>query len=398
MKVTFKTVKQESFQMELEESAKISEVKTLIESEKGRSFPADSLVIIAQGKILKDDTTLADNKVTGAGFLVVMVSAKAKAKPTEAPSAAAASQPASGAPSTPAPAPAATQAPPTEAPRSSPAAAVGTPVPASTAAPAAGAADPYSGMASQLATGSALEQSISQICEMGFPREQVMHAMRAAYNNPDRAVEYLTTGIPPGLGNAPPAAGAGSAASQPSSGGSPGATPSGGAPAPAGPNAQPLDMFAPQGPGGGGGGQGGPLDFLRSNPQFQGLRNIVRSNPAILQPMLQELAKQNPQLLQMINQHQAEFLRLLNESPPAGTGNSDAAELAAQLGAAAQGLPMPEPMQVHLSPNDIAVIERLETLGFDRMLCIEAYLACDKNEELAANYLLEHGAGGDDMS
>lgn len=38
---------------------------------------------------------------------------------------------------------------------------------------------------------------------------------------------------------------------------------------------------------GGGGGQGGPLDFLRSNPQFQGLRNIVRSNPQILQPMLQ---------------------------------------------------------------------------------------------------------------
>ena len=35
-----------------------------------------------------------------------------------------------------------------------------------------------------------------------------------------------------------------------------------------------------------GGGQG-PLDFLRSNPQFQGLRQIVQSNPQILQPMLQ---------------------------------------------------------------------------------------------------------------
>ncbi len=38
---------------------------------------------------------------------------------------------------------------------------------------------------------------------------------------------------------------------------------------------------------GGTGGAGGPLDFLRSNPQFIALRQIVQSNPMILQPMLQ---------------------------------------------------------------------------------------------------------------
>ena len=32
---------------------------------------------------------------------------------------------------------------------------------------------------------------------------------------------------------------------------------------------------------------GGPLDFLRTNPQFIALRQIVQSNPMILQPMLQ---------------------------------------------------------------------------------------------------------------
>jgi UV excision repair protein RAD23 len=44
-----------------------------------------------------------------------------------------------------------------------------------------------------MAVGDSYETAISNLVEMGFPRDQVVAAMRAAFNNPDRAAEYLMT-------------------------------------------------------------------------------------------------------------------------------------------------------------------------------------------------------------
>jgi UV excision repair protein RAD23 len=56
------------------------------------------------------------------------------------------------------------------------------------------------------------------------------------------------------------------------------------------------------------------MDFLRNSPHFQQLRHLVQQQPAMLEPILQQVAEGNPQLAQMIGQNQDQFLQLLSEA------------------------------------------------------------------------------------
>ncbi|KAK4070211.1 uncharacterized protein Triagg1_6632 [Trichoderma aggressivum f. europaeum] len=355
MKVTFRDLKQQKFVLDVEPTDKISAVKEKISAEKG--WDPKTQKLIYSGKILKDDDTVQSYNIEEKGFVVCMVN---KPKPAAAPAAAAAP------PATPAP-------PVTSTPAVPPA-----PVQTSTQAapPATPTPNRSTGTPSGLAMGSERAEAIASMEAMGFERTQIEAAMRAAFNNPDRAVEYLLTGIPESVqqtqrANSPPQA------------------------APAGPEAAAgppddaanVNLFdlaaqrrsgATAGQTGGGLSAGaaaqvelGNLDFLRNSPQFQQLRQVVQQSPQMLEPILQQLGAGNPQLAQLIASNPDQFLQLLGED-------------------AEDDVPLPPGAQaISVTEEERDAIERLCRLGFDRDQAIQAYFACDKNEELAANFLFD---------
>ncbi|XP_049384519.1 ubiquitin receptor RAD23c-like isoform X2 [Solanum stenotomum] len=361
MKIFVKTLKGTHFEIEVKPEDSVADVKKNIESVQGQDvYPAAQQMLIHQGKVLKDATTLEENKVAENSFVVIMLS-KNKVSSTGTSSIPAA------------PSNTAQPAGSTDQARQT--------ITAPQATAALSVTDVYDQAASNLVAGSNLETTVQQILDMGggsWDRDTVVRALRAAYNNPERAVDYLYSGIPeqaeiPPVSPTPaaPAPASGQAINPAAQDASQLAVPS------SGPNANPLDLF-PQGlTNAGSNASAGNLDFLRSSPQFQALRAMVQANPQILQPMLQELGKQNPHLMRLIQEHQPDFLRLINE-PVEGEGNV--------LGQTAGAIPQ----AVTVTPEEREAIERLEAMGFDRALVLEVYFACNKNEELAANYLLDH--------
>ena len=272
---------------------------------------------------------------------------------------------------------------------------------------------------------------------MGFPEEEATAALRAAMGNADVAVEFLMNGIPP---HAMAAAGMG------------------------GNQNTSLDQSTDSNASGGSGSgieqlRAHPqLNELRrvvqSNPSAlsQVLEAIGQQNPALLQlihanqaeflAMMNEPITEDPppqqqqqqqggqqlppthlpsgepnpmQLIQMIQQLPEEqraaaaqslgmtpeqlqaFSQMISQLPPA--------ELQALLGqmgrgGGAGGAGGGGGNVIRLSEEEMNSVNRLTELGFDQQDAVAAYLACDKNEALAANMLMDgwnndnEGGGG----
>ena len=124
---------------------------------------------------------------------------------------------------------------------------------------------------------------------------------------------------------------------------------------------------------------------MRADPQMMQLIAMARQNPQLVQPLLEELSRSNPALLQLVQENQADFMALLNATDPLPTPQAAAPPAAPQAGG-----PPPGSIQIQVSPQDKEAIERLMAMtGMDQNAVLQAYLACEKDENLAANLLFD---------
>lgn len=356
MQITIKTLKNSVFKIESELDVDVAEFKKKIE-EHDKECPAAQQKLIYQGKVMEDGKKLGEYNLTEKGFIVLMVT-KAKVTPPEPKKE---TTPAPAAPPAATPAPATTETP----------AATTTPTPptteSTTTAPTEAAAPPAAAPAPMFS-----ESMVDNIAAMGFPRDQIIAALRAAFGNPDRAVDYLMNGIPENLlqqqqqqqQQAPPPAAAAAAAA---------ATPAAAA-------SDPSAALT-----------GNELERIRNEPQFQQIRQIIRTNPQLLQQFIQQMSRSNPDLFRVITQNQEEFIRILNE-PDASDAAAPAATPATGAGAGGPAISRDQEGRVTLqvTEEERQAIDRLKQLGFPEDMVIQAYFACEKNEELAANFLLSN--------
>ncbi|NXO88603.1 RD23A protein, partial [Certhia brachydactyla] len=130
-----------------------------------------------------------------------------------------------------------------------------------------------------------------------------------------------------------------------------------------------------------------PLEFLREQPQFQNMRQVIQQNPALLPALLQQLGQENPQLLQLgWGQHgQGSVGSVLMGTGLMGSGVS-------RDGVSRVSVNGDRLCRVRVNGDRLC---RLKALGFPESLVIQAYFACEKNENLAANFLLSQNFDDD---
>ncbi|XP_016894538.1 UV excision repair protein RAD23 homolog B isoform X3 [Cynoglossus semilaevis] len=299
MLITLKTLQQQTFKVEIDEEETVKTLKEKIEQMKGKDiYSVAGQKLIYAGKILSDDTALKEYKINEKNFVVLMVTKpkSASATPQTPPTAAAAAPavaPAAAAPAQTPPLSSSSTETTTELPatddkpeerRSSAAQSASSPARSSEASTNTNLIDEA---VSTLVTGESYDAMVNEMMLMGYEREQVVAALRASYNNPDRAVEYLLTEI---------------------------------------------------------------------------------------------------------SNHQEQFIQMLNEPNPEATPGGGGGGARGLQGDAPGGSPM---NYIQVTPQEKEAIERLKALGFPEGLVIQAYFACEKNENLAANFLLQQNFDDD---
>lgn len=367
--IVFKDFKKEKIPLELDLSSTVLDAKTQLAQKK--DCEESQIKLIYSGKVLQDAKSLQVSGLKEGDQVIFMISKKKSTTTTVTePQSKEASVPVTQSP--------APQTSTSEAPA------------AQTQEQAGSSADPG------FVIGAQRNEAVERIMEMGYEREQVDRALRAAFNNPDRAVEYLLMGIPENLQQQQQQQ---QQQSQEQESGDVEQEE-------AGPHAESTgeaageDLFAQAAQrGGASGGEtegeaagasgGAPGSIGLTMEDLLALRQVVSGNPEALAPLLENLSNRYPQLREQIMANPEVFVSMLLEA--VGENLEDAMTGIDEPGALESGVAATEQpgedVNVEVSENDEQAIARLCELGFERALVMQVYFACGKNEEIAANML-----------
>lgn len=282
---------------------------------------------------------------------------------------------------------------------------------------------------------------------MGFPEDMVRHCLRAAQGNPDVAMEFLTNGIPDAVTQAMSAGGSGGGASTPAATPSQSSSAAGGQPLQTLRNhpqfgalrrlvqsnpamlQQVLTQIGQQDPqllteinanqalflemmnepvnetATSGGATSAPVPAAPTQQQQPAAppRGMMEGmgNPAQMAQMIQSMSPDEVQQMAQMMGLSPEQLRasaqMIGQMPPEQLQQfmMQAMGGGGPMMMGGPGGDMVGPQVLRLTEEEMAAVDRLTEMGFDRSEAAQAFLACDKNEALAANLLMDSmGEGG----
>ena len=184
-------------------------------------------------------------------------------------------------------------------------------------------------------------EQINALVDMGYEKEKVERAIKAANGSIDLAVEYLNEDQIPNQ-------------NEPNTGNANSNIPSS------------SNSNLPE--------------ELKKNASI--IKCLCMNNPEKLPSILTNLKEHSPQLFELIKQHEEDFKKLL-VSPLSE-------EDIRNFQSIQQELRRPPGQTIRLTKEESDAVKRLQELGgFSQADAVQAYFACDKNEEMAANFLFE---------
>ena len=208
---------------------------------------------------------------------------------------------------------------------------------------------------------------LNSLVDMGFEKSQAEAAINAAHGQIDLAIEYLYNGIPEGDLND-----------------------------------LDIDVEDEHEHGEDEGDEGEDNDDDPVKNVASVAKVLSRNNEGALSELLQRIQQNNPDLMNLIKEREDEFKAFLEEP----INNNDYRifqRLSQNMGLGGYEEEHQEneedsgQIRINLTSEEIEAVKRLKELGnFSENDVVQAYFACEKNEELTANYLFEQKMNEDD--